>query len=160
VMGLRNVLPAVLSDQPVYAMQAIDPALPSWRSSSVEQIAVACLGTLRSRYPSGPYRLGGHSLGGLVAFEMASSLIRTGARVELLILLDTLAPDVVRWRGRVAARDRMLRGESLVRRARGQANLVRNAIKDAAALARRERLLRSWPRGFDDPSDQAGAPPI
>jgi thioesterase domain-containing protein len=88
---------------------------------------------------------------------MACSLIRTGACVELLILLDTLAPEVVRWRGRVAARDRMLRGESLVRRARGQANLVRNAIKDAAALARGERLLRSWPRGFDDPWDQAGA---
>jgi amino acid adenylation domain-containing protein len=157
VMGLRNALPAMLSDQPVYAMQAIDPAVPSWRSSSVEQIAAACLRAVRARYPTGPYRLGGHSLGGLVAFEMACSLIRTGACVELLILLDTLAPEVVRWRGRVAARDRILRTDSLVRRARGQANLVRGAITNTAALARGERLLRSWPRGFDDPWDQAGA---
>jgi thioesterase domain-containing protein/acyl carrier protein len=157
VMGLRNVLPAVLSDQPVYAMQAIDPAVPSWRNSSIEQIAEACLRAVRSRFPQGPYRLGGHSLGGFVAFEMACRLIRAGADVELLILLDTLAPEAFHWRGRIAARDRVLRRDSLVRRARGQANLVRNAIINAAALARGERLLRSWPHGFDDPWDQAGA---
>lgn len=157
VIGLRNLLPAMLSDQPVYAMQAIDPALPSWRSSSVEQIAAACLRAVRSRYPDGPYRLGGHSLGGLVAFDMASELLRAGARVELLILLDTLAPEAFRWRGRIAARDRMLGGTSVIRRLRGQAHLARGAILEAAALARGERLQRSWPRGFDDPWDQAGA---
>ena len=157
VIGLRNLLPAMLSDQPVYAMRAIDPAVHSWRSSSVEQITAACLRAVRSRYPQGPYRIGGHSLGGLVAFDMACGLIRAGARVELLILLDTLAPEAFRWRGRIAGRDRMLRGESLVRRARGQAHLARGAIVEAAALARGERLQRSWPRGFDDPWDQAGA---
>ncbi len=157
VIGMRNVLPAVLSDQPVYAMQAIDPAVPSWRSSSVEQIAAACVRAVRARYPQGPYRLGGHSLGGLVAFEMACSLVRAGAHVELLMLLDTQAPESFRWRGRIAGRDRSLRTASLLRRARGQANLVRAALINAAALARGERLLRSWPGGFDDPWDQAGA---
>jgi amino acid adenylation domain-containing protein len=157
VMGMRNVLPAMLSDQPVYAIQAIDPALPSWRSSSIEQIAAACLRATRARYPKGPYRLGGHSLGGLVAFEMAAELVAAGERVELLVLLDTLAPQVVRWRGRIASRDRLLRRESLLRRARGQANLLRGAVRNTIALARGERQLRSWPRGFDDPWDQAGA---
>jgi amino acid adenylation domain-containing protein len=157
VIGLRNLLPAMLSDQPVYAMRAIDPAVHSWRSSSIEQIAEACLREVRSRYPQGPYRIGGHSLGGLVAFDMACGLVRAGARVELLILLDTLAPETFRWRGRIAARDRMLRGESLVRRIRGQAHLARGAIVEAAALARGEHVQRSWPRGFDDPWDQAGA---
>jgi amino acid adenylation domain-containing protein len=95
VVGLRNLLPAMLSDQPVYALQAIDPAAPSWRSSSVEQIAQACLDAVRSRYPEGPYRLGGHSLGGLVAFDMARRLIEDGERVQLLMLLDTLAPETL-----------------------------------------------------------------
>ncbi|HME04993.1 MAG TPA: thioesterase domain-containing protein, partial [Solirubrobacteraceae bacterium] len=157
VVGLRNLLPAMLSDQPVYAMQAIDPALPSWRSSSVEQIAAACLRALRERYPHGPYRLGGHSMGGLVAFEMARRLTGAGERVELLILLDTLAPEMFRWRGRMVGRDRMLAGGSLLRRARGQAHLARGALTDAVALTRGERGLRAWPRGFDDPWDQAGA---
>ena len=128
VIGLRNLLPAMLSDQPVYAMQAIDPTLPSWRSSSVEQIAAACLHALRASYPHGPYRLGGHSLGGLVAFEMARRLTDAGEHVDLLILLDTLAPEMFRWRGRMAGRDRMLAGESLVRRARGQAHLARGGL--------------------------------
>jgi amino acid adenylation domain-containing protein len=157
LIGLRNLLPAMLSDQPVYAMQAIDPANPSWRSSSVEQIAGACLRALRAHHPQGPYRLGGHSLGGLVAFEMACVLVRDGEPVDLLMLLDTLAPEAFRWRGRVASRDRLLDGESLLRRARGQAHLARGAILEAAALARGERRQRSWPRGFDDPWDQAGA---
>lgn len=157
VVGLRNLLPARLSDQPVYAMQAIDPAVPSWRKSSVEQIAAACLRALGESYPHGPYRLGGHSMGGLVAFEMARRLTAAGERVELLILLDTLAPEMFRWRGRMVARDRMLAGSSRWRRARGQAHLARGALKDAAALMRGGRAVRAWPRGFDDPWDQAGA---
>ena len=54
VVGLRNLLPARLRDQPVYAMQAIDPALPSWRKSSVEQIAAACLRALAREPPPRP----------------------------------------------------------------------------------------------------------
>jgi len=157
VIGLRNVLPAVLTDQPVYAMQAVDPAVPSWRNSSVQEIATACLVAVRARDPEGPYRLGGHSLGGLVAFEMALSLIAAGARVELVILIDTVAPEGFRWRGRIAARDRTVRGESLARRAREQADLVRNALRLGLALTRGQRPLQTWPRGFDDPWDQAGA---
>jgi amino acid adenylation domain-containing protein len=157
VIGLRNVLPAMLTDQPVFALQAIDPAVQSWRSSSVPEIARACLRAVRAHDPTGPYRLGGHSLGGLVAFEMACSLIREGAAVELVVLIDTVAPEGFRWRGRIAARDRTVRDESLARRAREQADLVRNALRLGTSLARGQRPLQSWPRGFDDPWDQAGA---
>jgi thioesterase domain-containing protein len=34
---------------------------------------------------------------------------------------------------------------------------VRNVLRNAAARARGERVLLEWPRGFDDPWDQAGA---
>jgi len=96
-------------------------------------------------------------MGGLVAFEMARALTAAGERVELLLLLDTLAPEMFRWRGRMASRDRMLAGGSPVRRARGQAHLARGVLKDAVALMQGERGQRAWPRGFDDPWDQAGA---
>jgi amino acid adenylation domain-containing protein len=157
VIGLRNVMPALLSNQPVYAMQAVDLGVASWRRSTIEEIAAACVRSVQARYPNGPYRLGGHSMGGLVAFAMASQLVAAGDEVELLVLLDTTSPDNWSWAGRIAARDRMLRSRSLVRRARGQGNLVRNVLRNAAARARGERILLEWPRGFDDPWDQAGA---
>lgn len=157
VMGLRNVLPATLTDQPVFGVQAIDPAVPSWRTSTIEQIAAACLRAVRAERPSGPYRLGGHSIGGVVAYEMACMLMSAGEQVEILILLDTIAPHGFRWPGRIAARHRHLRGSSLERHLRGYADLVRSAAQQTVAMARGEVVVRSWPRGFDDPWDRAGA---
>ncbi|HEY2778363.1 MAG TPA: amino acid adenylation domain-containing protein [Gaiellaceae bacterium] len=157
VIGLRNVMPAMLSNQPVFAMQAVDLGVSSWRRSTIEEIAGACVRSVQARHPEGPYRLGGHSMGGLVAFAMAGQLVAAGHEVELLVLLDTSSPEMWSWPGRIAARDRALRGKSLVRRARGQANLARNVLRNASARARGERALLEWPRGFDDPWDQAGA---
>jgi thioesterase domain-containing protein len=39
--------------------------------------------------PEGPYLLGGHSAGGVVAYEMAQQLLAQGRKVPLLLLLDT-----------------------------------------------------------------------
>ena len=47
---------------------------------------------VRITQPSGPYRLGGSSMGGNVAFEMARQLHAAGERVELLALLDSVGP--------------------------------------------------------------------
>jgi thioesterase domain-containing protein len=42
--------------------------------------------------PTGPYLLGGWSLGGAVAFEMARQLAQQGREVGLVAILDTQAP--------------------------------------------------------------------
>ncbi|CJC72322.1 polyketide synthase [Streptococcus pneumoniae] len=42
--------------------------------------------------PEGPYRLGGWSLGGAIAYEIATVLKNQGEEVELLILMDTKVP--------------------------------------------------------------------
>jgi thioesterase domain-containing protein len=47
---------------------------------------------LREVRPHGPYRLGGWSSGGVVAFEMARQLERAGETVERVALLDTPSP--------------------------------------------------------------------
>jgi thioesterase domain-containing protein len=47
---------------------------------------------LREAQPSGPYLLGGWSLGGSIAFEMARQLTARGERVSSLILIDSPAP--------------------------------------------------------------------
>jgi thioesterase domain-containing protein/aryl carrier-like protein len=60
-------------------------------ASSIEAIAADHLDRL-GRTLRGPLRLGGWSLGGLVAFELARRRTGAGERVELLLLLDTVPP--------------------------------------------------------------------
>ena len=48
--------------------------------------------TIRRLQPEGPYWIGGHSFGGLVAFAVARTLTELGATVGLLTLVDAPAP--------------------------------------------------------------------
>ncbi|HEY0409314.1 MAG TPA: non-ribosomal peptide synthetase, partial [Candidatus Dormibacteraeota bacterium] len=76
-------------DQPVYGLQAPEEG-PA--PASLEEMAERYLAALRAVQPEGPYRLGGWSLGGVVAFEMARQLAARGEAVEQLAVLDVLAP--------------------------------------------------------------------
>jgi thioesterase domain-containing protein len=58
-------------------------------SARVEDMARRYLEEVRIAQPTGPYYLCGHSLGGLVAFEMARMLIAAEEQVAALILLAT-----------------------------------------------------------------------
>jgi pristinamycin I synthase-3/4 len=77
-------------DQPFYAFQAPDDR-PHARS--VEEMAARYLAEVRRVQPQGPYRLGGWSMGGLIAFEMARQLAAEGQETELLALIDALPPE-------------------------------------------------------------------
>ncbi|MFI7587495.1 AMP-binding protein [Spongisporangium articulatum] len=80
-------------DQPVYALQARGlerRAVPDW---SVAAIARRNVRELRRVQPHGPYRLAGHSFGGLVAYEMAQQLTRAGEEVSMLVVIDSFPPD-------------------------------------------------------------------
>ncbi|MGL4308866.1 MAG: type I polyketide synthase [Paracoccaceae bacterium] len=61
---------------------------------TIEAMAARYLAAIRAYQPQGPYRLSGYSGGGVVAFEMAQRLVAEGEKVEQLIFLDTLAPQV------------------------------------------------------------------
>ncbi|HET9209115.1 MAG TPA: amino acid adenylation domain-containing protein, partial [Thermoanaerobaculia bacterium] len=77
-------------DQPFYALQTPDDRPPA---KSIEEMAARYLAEVRRVQPQGPYRLGGWSMGGLVAFEMARQLTAEGQKTELLALIDTLPPE-------------------------------------------------------------------
>lgn len=76
-------------DQPVYGLQAVGLDGQSPRHTSIEEMATHYVQEIRSFQPTGPYYLGGYSMGGLIAFEMAQQLHRVGQRVALLALFDT-----------------------------------------------------------------------
>ncbi|HEX9937488.1 MAG TPA: amino acid adenylation domain-containing protein [Longimicrobium sp.] len=78
--------------QPFYGLQSRGLEGEEPLPLSIEDMAADYLAQLRAVQGEGPYRLGGWSMGGLVAFEMARLLAAAGEEVELLALVDTRAP--------------------------------------------------------------------
>jgi thioesterase domain-containing protein len=79
-------------EQPFYGLQArgLDGKhAPLYR---VEDMAAYYLQEVRTVQPQGPYFLGGYSLGGAIALEMAQQLHRQGEEVAFVGLLDTFGP--------------------------------------------------------------------
>ena len=79
------------SDRPVYGLEALGLGTGEVQTR-VEEMAATYLEALLAVQPEGPYLLGGWSIGGAIAWEMAQRLRREGKEVELLVLLDSLAP--------------------------------------------------------------------
>ncbi|HEV7799008.1 MAG TPA: amino acid adenylation domain-containing protein, partial [Pyrinomonadaceae bacterium] len=77
------------SDQPFYGLQSagLDGSRPP--HTRVEDMAAHYIKEMRELQPEGPYFIGGRSLGGMVAFEMAQQLKAQGESIGLLALLDT-----------------------------------------------------------------------
>ena len=80
------------SDQPSYGLQARGLEEGQERHSRIEDMAAYYIEALRTVQPAGPYLLGGWSMGGFVALEMAQQLRAQGEMVALLALLDTRIP--------------------------------------------------------------------
>jgi amino acid adenylation domain-containing protein len=59
---------------------------------TLEEMAAEYVAAIRAVRPEGPYHLGGWSVGGLVALEVARQLLAAGQEVGLLALLDTTLP--------------------------------------------------------------------
>ncbi|BAT53523.1 amino acid adenylation domain-containing protein [Nostoc sp. NIES-3756] len=78
-------------DQPLYSFQAnnLDVVEPTTR---IKEMASHYIQAMQTVQPQGPYLLGGHSLGSIVAFEMATQLVHQGHQVALLAMIDMSAP--------------------------------------------------------------------
>jgi thioesterase domain-containing protein len=79
--------------QPFYALQARGLDGEQEPRTQVEAMAADYLEAVRTIQPHGPYLLGGWSMGGLIAFEMARRLQAEGEEVRLLALFDTKTPN-------------------------------------------------------------------
>jgi thioesterase domain-containing protein/acyl carrier protein len=85
--------------QPVYGLEAHGVHPQHAALTSVEEMAASYVTAIRAVQPDGPYQLGGWSMGGVVAYEMARQLRAEGEEVSLLALIDTWAPASVRALG-------------------------------------------------------------
>jgi thioesterase domain-containing protein len=80
------------AERPFYGLQArgLDGAAPP--RDTVEAMAAGYVEAIRSVQPAGPYFLGGWSLGGVIAYEMARQLRERGEQVALVALIDAYVP--------------------------------------------------------------------
>ena len=76
-------------DRPFYGLQSPVPDPQKKNFLNIEQMASLYIEEVRKVRPYGPYLLGGWSMGGLVAFEMARQFVAAGDAVDLLAMIDT-----------------------------------------------------------------------
>ena len=88
VVGFRDLVRHLGSDQPFYALQPQGLDGKQECLTSIPLMAERYIQEIRRVQPEGPYRIGGYSFGGLVAYEMAQILEAQGEGVALLALFD------------------------------------------------------------------------
>jgi thioesterase domain-containing protein len=82
------------TERPFYAVQARGVDGTSRPAQSLEQMASEYVEAIRGVQPHGPYHLGGWSLGGVIAYEMARQLEKRGEQVALVAMIDSYVPAV------------------------------------------------------------------
>lgn len=89
VFNFRALAQHLGSDQPVYGLQLAGLDGTELPLARYEDMAARYISEIRVLQPSGPYHIGGYSMGGLIAYEMAQQLNDAGETVALLGLFDT-----------------------------------------------------------------------
>ncbi|MEE3326802.1 MAG: alpha/beta fold hydrolase [Myxococcota bacterium] len=79
---------------PVYSFSLTELEVSDSSNTTLEEIAESLLEDLRAVRPHGPYHLGGHCWGGVVALQMASRLEAQGEEVADIFLLESFVPVV------------------------------------------------------------------
>jgi thioesterase domain-containing protein len=92
VLGYADLSRHLGADQPFYGLQSWEVEGGEALRDTVEGMAADYLSAVRAVQPEGPFRLGGWSMGGLVALEMARQAEAVGDEVDLLVLVDPSAP--------------------------------------------------------------------
>jgi amino acid adenylation domain-containing protein/non-ribosomal peptide synthase protein (TIGR01720 family) len=100
VLCYRSLAHNLDPEIPFFGFQAAGIESEDEPLATVEDMACSYVVALRRARPQGPYRLGGWSFGGLVAFEMARQLTVQGAEDVSVVLIDTIPPSNLPDKGR------------------------------------------------------------
>ncbi len=92
VVFMKRMIRHLPSDLPLLGIQA--QGLDGHREplQTVEEMARLYTSLIRAEQPSGPYFIGGHSMGGLVALEIAQQLRAAGETIGLVAIIDAPGP--------------------------------------------------------------------
>lgn len=125
VYGYHELVKYLDSDYPVYAAQRfVLGAIEAPPYLSIEELADGYIKGLEKEYGSAPGFLGGYSMGGIVAYEMARQLAASGRSTLAVLMVDSPARAAVKDKGiPCTAEDLMLIGTSLACRRGVKLNL-------------------------------------
>jgi thioesterase domain-containing protein/acyl carrier protein len=121
VLIFRDLARRLPIDLPIYGLRARGLENGEAPAADIEEMARDYLAQIRTVQPQGPYFLGGFSLGGIIAHEMANIVRDQGQRIGWLGLFDTMV-----LRHQLAPVDRL--------------------AHDYARIVRKLRVLRRLPR--------------
>jgi thioesterase domain-containing protein/acyl carrier protein len=144
VLNFNDLSNYVDPQQPLFGLQGIGIDGEEVSIDTIQEIASHYVGELIKHNPSGPYAVGGYSIGGFIAVEMARQLEAMKKEVKMLAIFDTDA-DNAREREawykilpKVFKRylPKFLGGKkSMVKQLAGIIRDKTNALKDKAGLA-------------------------
>ena len=163
---LRHFSQSLDTEQPFFAVCHADPVRGK-RLLSVQDLASSAVESIRRQCPEGPYILGGHCYGGVIAYETALQLMAQGQQIECLVLFDSATPGYPKvhkqWRryrskarelalalrpGKITTTAALMRdhlyalGRIFARRNKGSATRVLTAIgSDALVAGQPEKTL-------------------
>ncbi len=136
-------------DQPVYRVQVQDLDGDRHFTSAAEMTAHS-LAAIRAVQPRGPYYLGGHCFGGVVAFEVAQALLRQGETVALLVLLEAAVPgSESRLAGSSWGRLRQRGAHHLRRLVRLPGHELAHLARSARRIGREALWRKAWDLGLE-----------
>lgn len=90
VISYRSLVSELTTNRPIYGLRYAINENDS--HITIQEMATTYIQEIRKIQPNGPYYLLGHSLGGMIAYEMAQQLIEQHQEISLLALLDSRNP--------------------------------------------------------------------
>lgn len=79
-------------DQPFYGLQSKGLDLNDEPFTHITDAAASYVEAIRSIQREGPYNIGGFSVGGIFAYEIAQQLVKAGQEVSMLAFMDAPSP--------------------------------------------------------------------
>jgi thioesterase domain-containing protein/acyl carrier protein len=129
-----NFAKYLADDQPFYGLQArgLDPKEEPF--TSLQEMAAYYVSEIRKVQPQGPYFLGGFSVGGIFAYEMAQQFVSAGQEVSVLAMLDANTSDYPVYKEQRKSKSRKLK--KWLKLETGE--LLTNGIKRLQARSRKK----------------------
>ncbi|HWZ03570.1 MAG TPA: thioesterase domain-containing protein, partial [Mucilaginibacter sp.] len=144
-------------DQPVYGLQAKGLNGIDEPFTTIEDMAWHYVEAVMQQNPDGPYLLAGFSLGGVIAFEMATQFKALGKEVNMLALFDTYVYnstfyDPLPLKIRKKAKFNLF---SLIHFFKFS-NGVKNTVAEKVILLKRKLLGHYWSLRYKDDQNRPG----